>query len=190
VLAGETTELGHLGASGLTLTLGPMLLVALLVARPVARRCGTSAVVAACAIGSVGLVLALTLGARAIDGVREPAVAWTPWFGDAVMRRRILTPDPDWMLNVALFVPAGASLTALTRRAGLVVVALLGLSIGVEVLQRLTEVGLPDPADVVANTIGAALGAGLAVASDRTRAGGNTKRSSRVEELARARDAP
>jgi glycopeptide antibiotics resistance protein len=68
---------------------------------------------------------------------------------------------PDGWLNVALYLPAGALLTAVTRRPVLTVACLAGLSMGVEVWQALTLARTCAAHDVVANTLGAALGAAI-----------------------------
>lgn len=77
---------------------------------------------------------------------------------------------PDWalphhygfVLNVLLFVPAGVALVVLTGRSWWVVTLLaLAASTGVEVAQALWLARVGSVADVVANTLGALLGAVL-----------------------------
>jgi len=68
----------------------------------------------------------------------------------------------DIILNVALFAPFGAALAFWLRRERLAPVALGALvSIGIETLQLVIPGRDPNPGDVLANTLGAALGAGL-----------------------------
>lgn len=70
--------------------------------------------------------------------------------------------DPGWWLNVVLFVPAGAAWTWLTGRPVAATLALTIASIVVETLHATVLSGAGDPADLVANSIGAASGSWLA----------------------------
>jgi hypothetical protein len=85
------------------------------------------------------------------------------WSGDGL---RLLSRDPlgssQFILNVALFVPAGAAWTVMFRRPLAVLVALSGGSLAIEVIQSITATGAPDIADFVANAIGAGIGVGAA----------------------------
>jgi hypothetical protein len=85
------------------------------------------------------------------------------WSGDGF---RLLSRDPlgssQFILNVALFVPAGAAWTLMLRRPLAVLVALSGASLAIEVIQSITAAGAPDIADFVANAIGAGIGVGAA----------------------------
>lgn len=67
--------------------------------------------------------------------------------------------DAGWRLNVILFVPAGAAWTWLVRRPGRVVAGLAAASFVIETVQAITYLGAPDPGDLVANSLGAAVGA-------------------------------
>lgn len=62
------------------------------------------------------------------------------------------------LANVALFVPAGVLWTARTGRPLRVLVALILLSATIEVVQDVTVAGANDVGDLLANTVGAALG--------------------------------
>jgi glycopeptide antibiotics resistance protein len=77
-----------------------------------------------------------------------------------------LRSDPfgssQFILNVALFVPAGVTWTWMTRRPAAVAGALVGVSILIESVQALTGLGAPDVADLVANSIGGLVGVGTA----------------------------
>ena len=66
-------------------------------------------------------------------------------------------------LNVVLFVPAGVAWAATTRRYGRTLAALALGSFVIETVQALFGLGAPDTTDLVANTLGAAFGVGLAV---------------------------
>ena len=85
------------------------------------------------------------------------------WSTDGV---RLLSRDPfgssQFVLNILLFVPAGVTWTWIARRPLRVLVVLTATSLVVESIQGVTGVGANDVADVVANTIGAAIGVGLA----------------------------
>lgn len=69
------------------------------------------------------------------------------------------------LLNTVLFVPAGLLWTLLVRRALVTAAALAGLSLAIELLQGITALGVPDVADLVANSAGAVLGAILGAAA-------------------------
>jgi hypothetical protein len=66
-------------------------------------------------------------------------------------------------LNVVLFVPAGVTWAATTRRYGRTLVALAVGSFVIETLQALFGLGAADTTDLVTNTLGAAIGVGLAM---------------------------
>ncbi len=66
------------------------------------------------------------------------------------------------LLNVVLFVPAGVTWAVTTRRYGRTLAALALGSFAIETLQALFALGAADTTDLVANTLGAAIGVGLA----------------------------
>ncbi len=111
---------------------------------------------------SLALIAAVTLSrdgipsAFGVNGIGE-------WSSSGL---RMLSRDPlgssQFLLNVALFVPAGAIWAWLVERPLLVLAALGGMSLIVELLQGVTGTGAPDVADLVANSLGAALGVTLA----------------------------
>jgi hypothetical protein len=118
------------------------------------------------AISTLAVIAAVTLFRDGI-AVRFDPAALTTWSADGLRR---LGDDPlgssQFVLNVALFVPAAAVWTWLTKRP-LGVVGRLALgSMLVECAQAVTGAGANDVADVVANTVGAVLGAGAALAVD------------------------
>jgi len=65
---------------------------------------------------------------------------------------------------VMLFAPAGAFLTAMVRAPFRVATTLVAVSALAETFQQLTRWGIGDPSDFVANTLGAIVGAGAAMA--------------------------
>ena len=62
------------------------------------------------------------------------------------------------MLNVLLFVPAGFAWTLARRRPFAVWLGLTGLSLLIELIQGATGLGAADVADLIANSVGAAVG--------------------------------
>ena len=73
-----------------------------------------------------------------------------------------LSYDPftsQTVLNAALFFPAGAIYAFALRSLARVALGLIALSFAVECLQGLTTAGVPDPADLIANSVGGAIGA-------------------------------
>lgn len=87
----------------------------------------------------------------------------TDWSAPGFERLR---SDPfgssQFILNVALFVPAGVAWTWMTRRPPTVAAALLGVSLLIESVQAITGLGAPDVADLLANSIGGLVGVGTA----------------------------
>jgi hypothetical protein len=82
----------------------------------------------------------------------------------------LLSRDPlgssQFILNIVLFVPAGVMWTWIVKRPLLVLLALMCTSLVIELVQAVTAVGVPDVADLVANTLGAAIGVGIAATID------------------------
>ncbi|BAN01444.1 VanZ family protein [Ilumatobacter coccineus] len=70
----------------------------------------------------------------------------------------------QFVLNVALFVPAGAAWTWITRRPGRTVAALVATSFLIECVQAVTGIGANDAVDLVSNILGALIGTGAAFA--------------------------
>lgn len=71
-----------------------------------------------------------------------------------------LLGSSQFLLNIALFVPAGAAWTWVTGRAGRSLAGLIALSMLIESVQGVTGLGAADITDVAANSIGAVLGVG------------------------------
>jgi hypothetical protein len=94
-----------------------------------------------------------SVGLEMIDGL--PAVWTTPFFAAGT----------ETALNIALFLPIGAALAALLplRWSPLAVALGCALSLAVETAQVHVPGRVPDLDDVVANTVGTALGALLVV---------------------------
>jgi glycopeptide antibiotics resistance protein len=105
---------------------------------------------------SLALILSVTV-------LREPwSFAWPPgdWSSDGW---DLALTDPlrsgQVMANLLLFVPAGVAWTVLTRQPWWVLATLASLSMAIEVLQAVTATGANDLGDLLANTVGAAIGA-------------------------------
>lgn len=117
-------------------------------------------------IASIGAVLAVTVFGRMLKltswGVGDFAVRWIV---DGALWAHVLEPDRTWVLNAALFVPAGCLLTLTTRRPWLTVLSLTDFSLVIEFVQRGTRLGVADPSDLVANIAGAMAGTLIAVAA-------------------------
>jgi len=157
--------------AGVLLVLVPLLAAALLLGPLLARWWGTTALIATAALGSLGGILAFTLGVRAITEDRREFVGSDfSWLTDSSVWRSAVDLDPSWLLNMLLFVPAGVFLTVALRRPVAVLVGLASMSFAIEAIQSLTRLGTADVRDLVANTIGAAVGVVLATVIVRRRA--------------------
>ena len=90
------------------------------------------------------------------------------WLLDAQSWGNLINLDGGSLLNLALFVPAGALLTWTTHRMWASVVALVVLSLVIEMTQRTWSLGAPDVRDTFANAAGAVVGSvGVALARRR-----------------------
>jgi hypothetical protein len=108
------------------------------------------------------LILEATLFRRGLGSNLSLAGAfqWSPDGWDRIS----YTPWSDQVvLNALLFAPAGFAWTLARRRPFVVWLGLAGLSLFIELIQGATGVGAPDVADLIANSVGAALGATAAV---------------------------
>lgn len=109
-------------------------------------------------IGSIALILAFTLRLFNLDG-SDPTPWPLNWFGWS----QALAMGTNWYLNLLLFIPAGLVLVLVGKKPKWVFIGLALLSALIETIQQLTWSGVADPADFVANSLGAALGTGLGV---------------------------
>ena len=107
------------------------------------------------------LIVEATVFRRGLGSSFSPAGAFD-WSADGWNR---ISYDP-WsdqvVLNALLFAPAGFAWTLARRRPYVVWLGLTGLSLLIEVIQGVTGVGAPDVADLIANSVGAALGVAAA----------------------------
>lgn len=121
-------------------------------------------------LASICLILAVTL-CRVGWPHRFSIDKLTEWSRTGFDRLR---SDPfgssQFILNIALFVPAGAAWAWMTRRPIVSAAALVVGSLLVESVQAVTGLGAPDLADVMANSIGAFIGVGAATLVSHARA--------------------
>jgi hypothetical protein len=149
--------------AGVLVVFVPLLACAVALSGPTARRIGCGRSLAGLALVSLAGILAVTLGVRAVNGGGGFGNASLGWITDRELWASSLDTGAGWWLNVALFVPAGVFVSAATGRARWTLVGLIGLSVLIEVVQSLGLLGAADPADVVANSIGAAVGCCLSI---------------------------
>jgi glycopeptide antibiotics resistance protein len=115
-----------------------------------------------CALPLVAIALLTTWPWRFQDHAHWSSVEWIPF-------TRFVRPR-DWIANVGLFVPLGVAYAwggASRRLAGQAALAGLACSLAAELAQVYTHGRAPTAADLLANTLGAWLGARWAVARTR-----------------------
>ena len=134
-------------------------------------------------LASVCLIIAVTL--LRSGWPRQISLGMlTDWSTTGLERLR---SDPfgssQFILNLVLFVPAGALWTWMTRRPAVVAAALVGVSLLIESSQAITGLGAPDVADLFANSIGALVGVGTTVLFAVVRPRAETTMSPRKQAL-------
>ena len=123
----------------------------------------------------VGLAtLALIVAVTTLRG--ETSIGFRPtrlvgWVGDFDALSRDPLGSTQFMLNVALFVPAGIVWGWLTRRPLRTLGALAGFSFLIECIQGVTGAGASDIVDLISNTSGAAIGTGVSAVVLQLRSG-------------------
>ena len=162
------------------ITLAVCAVVAAGLAVPVGRRLGISAAAAFAGLITTLPVLAITVLSRVdsaasggaagglVHGAQRTIDRWT-WFDhgwDGIFHSAL--NDPGWILNVLLFVPAGAVWAIATGWSFPVWVWLTIASFVVETIQSVSGRGIGQVADLVANSLGAAIGVLLGVVVFRT----------------------
>lgn len=120
---------------------------------------GRGPVVWFAAFASIAGIIALTLTRHGLPMAARPgdAFAWTNSGWNRLAEDDLLGSS-QFLLNVALFVPAGVVWTWVTGRASRSLVGLVALSMLIETIQGVAVVGAPDITDVAANSLGAVLG--------------------------------
>lgn len=126
--------------------------------RFVSRRTRSSTVIIIAALWSLAAVIGFTLR---LGGNVGTAPMW--WMTNFAQWSEAFTINGNWLLNVGLFIPATMFWSLVIGRPTLVTFAFVAISATIETIQQFTSVGIPDPADFVANSIGAMLG-GVAAA--------------------------
>ncbi|MBI4934591.1 MAG: VanZ family protein [Actinobacteria bacterium] len=142
----------------------PFLVVAPILGLVLARKSARPWLLVALTIASIGAIVAVTIGGRMLK-----LTSWgrgdfvISWLFDGASWAHVLYLDRTWALNAVLFAPAGCLLTLTTRRPWINVVVLSIFSVGIEVVQRWTRLGVADVSDLVANIVGAAAGITIGV---------------------------
>ena len=111
------------------------------------------------AFASIAGILALTLARHGAPQAFRPGETFG-WIGSGWDRLSSgdLIGSSQFVLNAALFVPAGAAWTWVTGRALRSLAGLVALAMLVESVQGIAGLGAPDITDVAANSIGATIG--------------------------------
>lgn len=117
----------------------------------------------------------ITLGPQPLDGDGQALLARIVDALAAIpLLARLDVPTVEFAANVAMFAPVGLLLVLLLgwRRWWLAVLVGLALTCTIESAQQFLPTRVPDPRDLLANGLGAALGAGAGVLLQK-RAGGS-----------------
>lgn len=185
-VGGVSNDVSSLAASNALLALAVLLVAALLAARWLHRSdkfALRSTGLWFTGMASLALIVAVTLFR---DGLPTTIRLGNlgDWSADGL---RQLSRDPfgssQFVLNIVLFVPAGATWTLISRRPVVSWFALSGLSLLIESIQAVTGAGANDVADLAANSLGAAIGAAIVVAFWAIRGTRNIDLSSRSRRL-------
>lgn len=89
------------------------------------------------------------------------------WLFDLSLWSTAFAIGANWILNVALYVPAAFLLVLARQSAWKVLLLLASLSATIETIQLMTAFGNGDPADFVSNVVGSALGIMLGLVTGR-----------------------
>ena len=134
-------------------------LLSFLARRSAARALKSSPAKAFWALTSLAAVVSVTLLGRHFEGL-----APSFWLTDRTLWHGVFnSQQSNFVLNLVLFVPAGVAIALVLRRPILALTSLSVLSFAIECLQQVSGFGAPDPADWVANSIGATVGVLLAL---------------------------
>jgi hypothetical protein len=134
-------------------------------------------------LASLALIIAVTLFRDGLPTTVRMGNA-AEWSADGL---RQLSRDPfgssQFLLNIVLFVPAGAAWTLISRWPVKSWLALTGLSLIIESIQAVTGAGANDVADLAANSLGAAVGGAIVAALWAIGGNGNVDLSRRSRRL-------
>jgi len=146
-----------------TVAAGLVLLVAAAAAaRPVARRLAVPWGQAYALVAAAGLLAVFTMLDRTGAVSSDVGRALTGWVRGWGRLPEVAFHGTGWWLNVALFVPAAGLWARAVRRPWIVLVGGVAVSALIETLQGIAALGALDPADLLANAVGTAVGVGLA----------------------------
>lgn len=106
------------------------------------------------------------------------------WLWDSTLWENVLRVDRAWLLNVALFAPAGFFWLRFFQRIPLVVTGAVVLSLAIESLQGWLDLGIPEPEDILTNALGAAIGAAVCRLSSKSRTPGEPLSSTSSNDIA------
>ena len=137
--------------------------VSFLMRRPVARVLRGSARRTFWGLVSLAAIASVTLLGRHFEGFAP--VFWL--FDGTLWSQVAITQQANFVLNMILFLPAGIAVTFATRRPVASLLFLVALSFAIESIQQSTGLGAPDPADWVANSLGALVGVIIALPGSR-----------------------
>ena len=146
----------------------PLALLSWVVARLWASRSKTPFHRGFVSLLSLSLILSVTIVGRMFElSSWGNGTLTVSWLMDSALWGDVIRLDRPWFLNVILFAPAGLTMALVFPKAIRVVVGLVGLSILIEFVQRWWMLGAADPADVIANCVGAAIGVASATVLKR-----------------------
>ena len=130
-----------------------------LFSRYISRGSGRTLGLTVATLWSLALVTGFTLRLGDANSTAEYV-----WFLDPVLWADSVVVGANWTLNAVLFIPAGLTLSMFLRSPIRAILTLSFASFLIETVQQITSVGIPDPSDFVANTVGAVIGAAFGVA--------------------------
>ncbi len=166
VIADASSLVTSLVEDGAVVTTAVLVVGAVVASSPLRLRFGGSRFAAFASLASIAPVMAVTLFRREGFGTLELGwfgSRWSWWlhgWGDIAGSS---VRDSEFLLNIVLFVGAGALWLWCTRQRWWIVIAwLCALSFSIEFFQALFGRGAPDTRDWLANTVGAAIGVGCA----------------------------
>lgn len=152
---------------GALVTIGVLALGSVIASRFLQPRFGGSRGAACASLVSLCPIIAVTMLRREGFGLLRlswSGSGWSWWLHGWSQLAASPLDDTEFVLNVALFVGAGAVWTWCTRQHGWAIALwLFGFSFCIESWQALFGRGAPDVKDLVANTAGAAIGVACAV---------------------------
>ena len=140
-------------------TMLPLALLSWVIARLWSSRSKTPFLRGFVSLLSISLIFSVTIVGRMFElSSWGNGTLTVSWLMDSALCGDVIRLDKPWFLNVILFAPAGLTTTLVFPKAIRVIAGLVVLSILIEFVQRWWMLGAADPADLIANCIGAAIG--------------------------------